>query len=605
VVRLEDRCLLSNVITQFQLPSPISAVSALVAGPDGNLWFTESWTRKIGRMTPAGDLQEFDLPAGSSPIDITAGADGNLWIADNQAYTIDRLTPAGVLTQFHLPSSWLPPGSLQGDGAPTRIAASAHGDLWFTEWNSDKLGRLSVNGQFSEFDLGDFKPADIAVDASDDVWVADAHQARIGRLSDGVFSVVSLPGSSDPLDLVETIAAGPDGSLWFTQGVPGQPSDIGRVSDAGVVTYLGSGSTRIVSGLGVTATGSVWFAELTGVGTIDPTTGVVIDYHIGTDPGAGLTVGADGKLWFFSFSSIQRVDVTAIQPPAPGDMIGTGTQVFTLTVSGLPVTVMIGPGGVFSTSPGQGGGGGLGSGGLGGGPQPGGNGGVASVPNAQATTVLYDPSIRITWNSLTDHGTPIQYVLSIGGISTGTLPRDSVTITQSTTTHFAGGEILHSSGTSATPVIDGLQAAPNPPAQFVTVSTVVQIVGAASDKAGSPNQATAAVSEKDSGTAGTSAFAAGTLANPLPFAPEPTSLGPGVPRQAATDQDLVAVADAILDASRPPENPKSGSRSGFPGNLLRFAATFLLCQTPFWLIALESRQGGNKQPLDGERNSPN
>src|SRR5262249_27588018 len=50
---LEDRCLLSTFITEFPLSTP---VDGFTAGPDGNLWFTETWANKVGRMTPSGQL---------------------------------------------------------------------------------------------------------------------------------------------------------------------------------------------------------------------------------------------------------------------------------------------------------------------------------------------------------------------------------------------------------------------------------------------------------------------------------------------------------------------------------------------------------------------
>jgi streptogramin lyase len=47
-------------ITEFSLPFG-SAPFGITAGPDGNLWFTESG--KIGRITPSGTITEFSLPA--------------------------------------------------------------------------------------------------------------------------------------------------------------------------------------------------------------------------------------------------------------------------------------------------------------------------------------------------------------------------------------------------------------------------------------------------------------------------------------------------------------------------------------------------------------
>ena len=39
-------------------PTPLD----IVVGPDGNLWFTESGVDRIGEITPAGKITEFQTP---------------------------------------------------------------------------------------------------------------------------------------------------------------------------------------------------------------------------------------------------------------------------------------------------------------------------------------------------------------------------------------------------------------------------------------------------------------------------------------------------------------------------------------------------------------
>ena len=54
--------------------------TAIAAGSDGNLWFTQYSSSKIGRMTPGGVTTYFPLPKGfENPEGITAGPDGALW----------------------------------------------------------------------------------------------------------------------------------------------------------------------------------------------------------------------------------------------------------------------------------------------------------------------------------------------------------------------------------------------------------------------------------------------------------------------------------------------------------------------------------------------
>jgi virginiamycin B lyase len=67
-------------ITQFAIPTNSSEPWGIALGPDKNLWFTESNTNKIGRITPKGVFTEFIVPTTNSmPFSIVAGPDGNLW----------------------------------------------------------------------------------------------------------------------------------------------------------------------------------------------------------------------------------------------------------------------------------------------------------------------------------------------------------------------------------------------------------------------------------------------------------------------------------------------------------------------------------------------
>ena len=50
---------------------------------------------------PPGTITEFSIPtAGSNPYDITAGPDGNLWFTEHDANKIGRITPSGAVTEF-------------------------------------------------------------------------------------------------------------------------------------------------------------------------------------------------------------------------------------------------------------------------------------------------------------------------------------------------------------------------------------------------------------------------------------------------------------------------------------------------------------------------
>ena len=104
----------------------------IAAGPDGDLWFTEDLGRKIGRITPTGEIAVYPLPTTYDrvPVGITAGPDGNVWFAESPS-AIGRITPAGAVTEYKLPYISYPVG----------ITAGPDGNLWYTARH--KVGMIS------------------------------------------------------------------------------------------------------------------------------------------------------------------------------------------------------------------------------------------------------------------------------------------------------------------------------------------------------------------------------------------------------------------------------------------------------------------------------
>jgi hypothetical protein len=108
--------------------------SAIAAGADGNLWFTENPGNKIGRITTAGVLTEFSLTTATRAFGISPGSDGNLWFTEFDGNRIGRITPSGVVSEFFIPTA---------DSRPYGITNGPDGNLWFAEFNGSKIGRVN------------------------------------------------------------------------------------------------------------------------------------------------------------------------------------------------------------------------------------------------------------------------------------------------------------------------------------------------------------------------------------------------------------------------------------------------------------------------------
>jgi virginiamycin B lyase len=268
--------------------------------------------------------------ANSGPIRITTGPDGNLWFTENNASKIGRITPAGVVTEFTIPTA---------SANPYGIALGADSNLWFTEQAlPGKIGRITPAGTFTEFPTPDPTALSQGITPGPDgnLWFVEGN-SKIGKSTTAGVITESAFGASG----LPSITAGPDGALWYTeQGT----SRIGRITTGGSISHfpLLSGGTEpkdITTG----PDGNLWFTELSaGAGAIArmTTAGVVTEFltpTIGSVP-YGITVGPDGNLWFTESgaSKIGRITTS-----------GAITEFPTKTSGAQPFGIVTGPDGAL------------------------------------------------------------------------------------------------------------------------------------------------------------------------------------------------------------------------------------------------------------------
>jgi virginiamycin B lyase len=126
----------------FSLPHP-SVPYDIVAGPDGALWATAG--NRIARITTAGHVSDFALPpcANCGTYDaaeaIVAGSDGNLYYTRPSESVIGQVTPTGRIKEF-------PVGGVES--SPTWMTSGPDGALWFTD--STGIGRMTLQGSVSQ-----------------------------------------------------------------------------------------------------------------------------------------------------------------------------------------------------------------------------------------------------------------------------------------------------------------------------------------------------------------------------------------------------------------------------------------------------------------------
>jgi len=308
---------------EYPLPTADAGPRSIVAGPDGNLWFTEADAGKIGRITPDGSIVEYPLPSATAePWRIAAGPDGALWFTEMAGNRIGRIAVTGVIDEFDVPT----PKSL-----PRGIVAGPDGALWFTEREANRIGRITPEGDIREYGLSDHTgPDGITAGPDGALWFAEQYAGRAGRLTTGGewTETEPLPASGYP----EGIAPAADGSLWITT-VPGAGGAAIRIPSSGApvahaITPYTPGDPAI------DAAGNLWFAASDGtIGRLDSKARLTT-FTVPTEGAypAGIAIGPDGKIWFTesAASRIGRLDpavtVPCTAPAAPALTVDGGSE---------------------------------------------------------------------------------------------------------------------------------------------------------------------------------------------------------------------------------------------------------------------------------------
>jgi virginiamycin B lyase len=262
----------------------------ITTGPDGALWFTEYSGNRIGRITTAGEIDEFPLPQPSSfPYGIVAGPDGALWFTEFKGNRIGRITTAGVITEIPLPNL---------NSGPYGITMSLSGGIYFTEIDGNRIGTVYGNGTIHEWAIPhpDSCPDQITAGPDGAVWFTEQNGNSIGRCDgSGNMDEYDIPTSNSK---PHGIAAGSDGNLWFTEWQGGK---IGRMTPAGICSEWGLPAGSWPTGMTAGPDGALWFMESqrNRIGHVT-TSGEIRSWGLpnaGSDPW-GITTGPDGALWF-------------------------------------------------------------------------------------------------------------------------------------------------------------------------------------------------------------------------------------------------------------------------------------------------------------------
>jgi streptogramin lyase len=325
-------------ITRFAVP-----MDNLAAGPDGNIWgvrlgaaaddsncapglLRANAPPQIIRLTPGGVVTGFTIPTGCWADDLTRGADGNLWFTEREKKRIGRITPDGTITEFPILDY---PG-----GGPSAMAAGPDGNVWFVQPGSHcidycdrpppgaRIGRITPDGTITEFPVASgMEASEIAAAPDGHLWFTGPKRA-IGRINlSGTISQLPLPASTGYLG---SPTAGPDGNMWFTHG---RANKIARITPQGAITeFAVPGPERDLGALSVGPDGNLWFGfrSVRQIGRITMRGEITLFRTPSPVRGkpVGLTVGSSADVWFaygpgvHNGQGVARISLVSPTPPA-------------------------------------------------------------------------------------------------------------------------------------------------------------------------------------------------------------------------------------------------------------------------------------------------
>jgi RHS repeat-associated protein len=335
-------------------------------GPDGSMYIADSVNNRIRRVGPDGIITTVagtgaygysgdGGPATGaklySPFGVALGPDGRLYIADYDNSRIRRVGPDGVITTFAGTGT----AGISGDGgpatgaslySPNSVALGPDGSLFISDSNVRRIRRVGPDGIITTVAgtgaygySGDGGPAtgatlksaaSLAVGPDGSLYISDGYNSRIRHVGpDGIITTVAgtgaygYSGDGGPAtgaslsDYPTGVALGPDGSLYIADS-----SRIRRVSPL----FSGVGTTDIVVSSGDGRELYIFNSSGRHLRTLHGLTGAVL-YQFGYDAGGKLTqiTDSDGNITTIEHDSAGN----------PSAIVAPGGQRTTLTVNAI------------------------------------------------------------------------------------------------------------------------------------------------------------------------------------------------------------------------------------------------------------------------------
>ncbi len=205
IVRVSD----AGQIQRFPLPAAHDSanLNSAVFDRAGVLWFTGQ-SGVYGRVRPStGQVSVWTAPRGPGPYGMTATPQGTIYFASLAGSYVGRIdTATGSVSVLQPPTA--------GQGA-RRISSDSKGRIWISEWNAGNLALYDpATGRWREWRLPGAHPMPYAVyvDEHDMVWLSDWGANALVRFDPAHETFSGFPLPSPRAEIRQML--GRPGEVW-------------------------------------------------------------------------------------------------------------------------------------------------------------------------------------------------------------------------------------------------------------------------------------------------------------------------------------------------------------------------------------------------------
>ena len=200
----------SAQVREYSVPTNASGPAGLAFDDDGVLWFTESYVRQVGRFDPQRE-SFMEYPLGketasqivSSPVGIEVNNTHDVWVADHGGNWIVQFNP-GTGGMMKYPTH-IPPRDLYSISLVNDLLTDSEGRVWFCEHAGNSVGYYAPRARkMVEYRIPTGPISTtlwLALAPGGDVWFTEWSSNKIGVVHANLPVPLSLSVSGDNLRL--------------------------------------------------------------------------------------------------------------------------------------------------------------------------------------------------------------------------------------------------------------------------------------------------------------------------------------------------------------------------------------------------------------------